>query len=406
LVTRADAELLVGAWAQDASRREGADFSPMLEEFEHGFVVWVRQPTGVRAEPGSGARRVIDRITGEISTWGSIPAPMVADQYRRHRQEYPAGSPTINPVMSIRQQARPQVGPGTAAHLMLAHDRRLRIAYGAKGDQELNHHPVVRAWLAAQPLGHLARGAERHAEMIVVSDVLHSYDAATGVSTTLDVARGLFRQSLDYKLARIRPASLGVGQPTGYSCYSCMELFVHIGMYRPTILERHRNEVNNVIYGRERPDFPAELRPFVAPDGLGRPVTDFSRPARNSDDSRHDPAAPLPQAGLEMCRQYSQCLHRGSVPGLAHRVEEFFVNPGFFQWCRGLATDFGRTLGVRAFPIGEENTMEGFLVGDEHGRVFLLDQAGEWFLGADLDQALVTLYYGREQPRLRDDRTW
>jgi SUKH-3 immunity protein len=50
--------------------------------------------------------------------------------------------------------------------------------------------------------------------------------------------------------------------------------------------------------------------------------------------------------------------------------------------------------------------MEALMVGDEHGRVFLLDQAGEWFLGPSLDQALVTLYQGREQPRLRDDRTW
>lgn len=108
LVTRADAELLVGAWAQDASRREGGDCSPMLEEFEHGFVVWVRQPSGARAEPGAGARRVIDRNTGEISTWGSIPAPMVADQYRRHRQEFPAGAPTIDPAVSIRQRARPR----------------------------------------------------------------------------------------------------------------------------------------------------------------------------------------------------------------------------------------------------------------------------------------------------------
>jgi hypothetical protein len=94
------------------------------------------------------------------------------------------------------------------------------------------------------------------------------------------------------------------------------------------------------------------------------------------------------------------------VPGVAHRVEEFLVKPGFFKWCRGLADDFGATLGVQAFPVGEENTMEGFIVADELGRVFLLDQAGEWFLGPDIDQALVTLYYGREQPRLRDDRTW
>jgi SUKH-3 immunity protein/YwqJ-like deaminase len=406
LVTRADAELLVGAWAEDASRRAGADFSPMLEEFEHGFVAWVRQPAGMLAEPGSGVRRVIDRATGEISTWGSVSAPMVAEQYRRHRERYPAGVPTIDPVASIRHQARPSVGPGTAAHLTLAHDRRMRIAYGAKGDQVLNHHPLVRDWLAAHPTGQLARGCDRHAEMIVVSDVLHSYDAVTGGPTSLETARSLFAQVIDYQLVRIRPDSIGPGQHSAYSCYSCMELFVHIGMFRPRILDRHRDEVNNFVYAWERPDFPPGLVPFLAPDGFMAPTRDFSRPATTWDNIRHDPEAPLPQAGLEITRAYCECLHRGSVPGAAHRVEEFLVKPGFFAWCRGLANDFGATLGVQAFPLGEENTMEGFMVGDELGRVFLLDQAGEWFLGSDIDQALLTLYYGREQPRLRDDRSW
>ena len=43
---------------------------------------------------------------------------------------------------------------------------------------------------------------------------------------------------------------------------------------------------------------------------------------------------------------------------------------------------------------------------DEQGRVFALDQAGEWFLGETLDEALVNLTIGGPAARVRDDGTW
>jgi hypothetical protein len=89
-----------------------------------------------------------------------------------------------------------------------------------------------------------------------------------------------------------------------------------------------------------------------------------------------------------------------------HRVEGVHVRPNYSPTHDGLASEFGRRLGVRAYGIGSENGGESTLVGDEHGRVFALDQGGEWYLGGSLDEALVTLVYGRHQPKVRADGTW
>jgi hypothetical protein len=44
---------------------------------------------------------------------------------------------------------------------------------------------------------------------------------------------------------------------------------------------------------------------------------------------------------------------------------------------------------------------------DERGRVFVLDQAGEWFVGPTFDEALVGLLTGDgPAERVRDDGTW
>ena len=67
--------------------------------------------------------------------------------------------------------------------------------------------------------------------------------------------------------------------------------------------------------------------------------------------------------------------------------------------------DFGAALGVRLFPIGSER-QDSILAVDEQGRIFALDQAGEWFLGDDIDAALTTLLLGRSPARVRDDGTW
>ena len=47
--------------------------------------------------------------------------------------------------MELRRNARRRPAPTTAAHLTV--DGRLFIARGAKGDQEIQHHPLVAAQL-------------------------------------------------------------------------------------------------------------------------------------------------------------------------------------------------------------------------------------------------------------------
>jgi hypothetical protein len=398
LITREDAELLVDSWARTASRGEGGVWTPMLEEFELGYVAWVRQPEGVRAEPGSGVRQVIDRYTGEVTPWGSVPAPMVAEHYRRHRANFPAGAPTVDPVASIRLQATHGLAPTTAVHLTLAHDRRMRIAYGAKGDQELNHHPVVRSWLDAHPPGHLARGAERHAELIVLSDILHSYDAATGEPTTPETAANLFRDAVDYRKTRVRAGD----SSDAVSCYSCVEAWVRFGIFPPSLLAK-MTEVDGFAAGRYRPGIPQEVLEMpgdveFAPEVSPSDAAAIQKYLPRSDDPTK------PQAHLDIINTYVGIRREGSIPGEVHRVEEFMIRP-WANW-RDLAPVPDRVGNESVYAIGVENAGEGAIVGDGLGRIFLIDQAGEWFIGGDIDEALVTLLRGREQRRIRDDGTW
>lgn len=65
----------------------------------------------------------------------------------------------------------------------------------------------------------------------------------------------------------------------------------------------------------------------------------------------------------------------------------------------------GAVLGARLFPIGTESG-DSILAVDELGRIFALDQAGDWFLGADIDTALTNLLLGREPARVRENGTW
>ena len=401
MITRLDAALLAQSWADDNARSAGGEWIAMLEEFELGYVVWVKPPDGEQLGVGSAPRHVIDRATGEITTWGSVPAEIVADQYRHHRQAHPAAAPTVDPVATIRRQATRSMAPAIAMHLMLGHDRRLRIAYGAKGDQELNHHPLVREWLDAQPSGHLCRGAERHAEMIAISDVLHAYDVTIGQTTTLEQAQRLFRNPIEFAPMRVRPGQRS--QVTALPCYSCAAILVHLDLFRPQLLQRmgHRMLLMTAL---DRPDFPAELRHLEPPPNL---YTEYvsARTGEVVRDPLPQKVESAPAAVQEIARRYINAGHEGSCTGQVHRVDSLWIRPGMpiFQ---ELADEFGRAMSLTTAAIGVENGGEGVVVADEHGRVFMLDQAGEWFLGADIDEAMVTLFLGREQRRIRDDGTW
>ena len=67
--------------------------------------------------------------------------------------------------------------------------------------------------------------------------------------------------------------------------------------------------------------------------------------------------------------------------------------------------DFGQLIGARLFPLGTD-LVGGVLAIDERGRVFVLDQAGEWFAGETIQAALTRLVRGVALPRVRNDGTW
>ncbi|MDG4863955.1 SUKH-3 domain-containing protein [Streptomyces sp. T-3] len=62
--------------------------------------------------------------------------------------------------------------------------------------------------------------------------------------------------------------------------------------------------------------------------------------------------------------------------------------------------DLGRALDTEVCPLGEEGDSQAVLAIDADGRVYSLDHSGDWFIGADIDQALATLVSGAMPVRL------
>lgn len=62
--------------------------------------------------------------------------------------------------------------------------------------------------------------------------------------------------------------------------------------------------------------------------------------------------------------------------------------------------DLGRALETEVSPLGEEGEGQAVLAIDSEGRVYSIDHTGDWYLGADIDQALATLVTGAQPSRL------
>ncbi|WP_354641444.1 SUKH-4 family immunity protein [Kitasatospora camelliae] len=121
-----------------------------VHEFELGWVLWPEQPPA-RTDPGSGERRapevigsacaVVDRETGELTTWPSVPVEEVVQLYRDK-----LGAGSFDPALP------PVTGPGSTAVL----------TYRDAGGEEQSlfqasapgyGHPEVRAWRSLQAQG-------------------------------------------------------------------------------------------------------------------------------------------------------------------------------------------------------------------------------------------------------------
>jgi hypothetical protein len=158
--------------------------------------------------------------------------------------------------------------------------------------------------------------------------------------------------------------------------------------------------------GPGHPELPAELRavlgmveytPAFAADDPVRALLLAPPPADRS------PDVPARRAIAE---RYEHLSYAGAASGQAYRRDGFVISPRTVGDLYPAIAPYAARLGVPVlYPVGRTSA-DGILVGDDRGRIFLIDQAGEWFVGNTIDEAVVSLVLGRALPRLRDDGGW
>ncbi|MFI8804261.1 SUKH-3 domain-containing protein [Micromonospora chalcea] len=410
VIERQQAEQIASVWARRDSDRLGFPCTPVVEEFDLGYVVLSTVSADARALPGDLPTTVIDKETGEVSTWPRIPAPAVEALYRQQRPDEPRAPRAVDPAAQLLRELTRLPTPGAAAHLTL--DGRRHVAQGAKGDVEVRHHPLVQSYLDDLTPGHLVRGGERHAEMIVVSDALYEHDhrrAAEGLPPlTIEDARDLLGTSR-IEVYRSREPGDPLGGLADLPCDSCVKFLVRFGVLPwPDLafVEEWRPEPREVIQPGRFPDEVAhalmdggwQISMFNEALAMGA-MTETREIAGQH--HRHEPF-PAAEAALTA---FPAVLSRRRGHGEQVWISRFTTNPLRAAHSADSLADFGAVIGARLFPLGSER-QESILAVDEHGRIFALDQAGEWFLGADIDAALTTLLLGRAPARVRDDGTW
>ncbi|WP_174533321.1 SUKH-3 domain-containing protein [Micromonospora chalcea] len=410
VIERQQAEQIASVWARRDSDRLGFPCTPVVEEFDLGYVVLSTVSADARALPGDLPTTVIDKETGEVSTWPRIPAPAVEAMYRQQRPGEPRAPRAVDPAAQLLRELTRLPTPGAAAHLTL--DGRRHLAQGAKGEVEVRHHPLVRSYLDVLPPGHLVRGGERHAEMIVVSDALYEHDhrrATEGLPPmTVEDARDLLGTSR-IEVYRSREPGDPLGGLADLPCDSCVKFLVRFGVLPwPDLafVEEWRPEPREVIQpGR----FPDEVAHALMDSGwqismFNEALAKGAMTETKEIAGRHHRHEAFPAAEAALTA-FPAVLSRRRGPGEQVWISRFTTNPLRAAHSADSLADFAAVIGARLFPLGSER-QESILAVDEHGRIFALDQAGEWFLGADIDAALTTLLLGRAPARVRDDGTW
>ncbi|WFE44845.1 SUKH-3 domain-containing protein [Verrucosispora sp. WMMD1129] len=399
MIDREQAEQLAAVWARRDSLRLGHECRPTVVEFDLGYVITSTAATQVRPLAGDLPTTVVDKRTGEVSTWPRVSPDVVARLYRRSRATRPSAPSTVDPAGQLLREIRRLPAPTTTARLTV--EGRIFTAQGAKGDVELNHHPLIRAYLDRQPAGHLVRGGSRHAEFVVISDVLHEYDhvrTAEGITAmSMGDAKELLT-SARIEVFQVRVPGDPHGGPAERPCDSCLNMLVEFSVLPPA--ERAHTEpwlpqpAADPAPGR----FPAEVARALVAAGW--------RPDADAATSAGHPVVSSGRAhGHAALNTLPRLSSRRRGPGEQVWISRFDIHPREVARSAESLHDFAAVIGTRLIPIGTESR-HSMIAADERGRIFALDQAGEWFLGADIDAALITLLLGRAPARVRDDGGW
>ncbi|GAB4052997.1 SUKH-3 domain-containing protein [Catellatospora paridis] len=410
-VTAQDAQRV----AEQLARGAGGTHRPYVAEFPECFIVWTLPDSAGPPEPGAGARLVIDRQDARVSTYPSVPLEHVRRLHRQHRAaQEPAAQVTADPAAALRRLGG-GFAPGVAVRLVPG-DGLPRETTGAKGDQVLHHHPLVVKWLAMQSPGSLVRGTRRHAELIVLSDWLHELEqaAVSRGEPGLGIAqvRTAAQQVQELRLTLVRdPGDPLAGTPAG-PCDTCLAAWIHFGLAPASAAV---GPVEPVAPPTGIPGPLANLSPDVAAtlaaggwdvplrlDGRIVSATEWAElSVRALGEYGHPPLEPL-RAAIEKF-PYLVSVRRG--PGVAHWVRPFELGGDLVGATAASLADFGRVIGTELAPIGAEQAGDAIIAVDANGQVWVLDQAGEWYAGPDLDTAFVVLLQGHPMPRVRDDGT-
>jgi SUKH-3 immunity protein of toxin-antitoxin system/YwqJ-like deaminase len=402
MISRTEAEEIAARWARGEADQRGYGCEPALAEFDLGYVIWVRQPPTVLPVPGDGARTVIDRETGVLSTWPAIPLEDIAARYRDRR---PTPSRTVDPSATLRRAAHRGASPTTAAHLTV--DGRLFRAQGAKGDRVITHHPLVNAYLSTVDPSARVRGVERHAELIVLSDALYEADRDRPAPITLDEARS-WLITARFSAYQVRERGDPLGGLASRPCETCVEALVDFALLPWSDLAFTTEWRHGSDRIPEPGRFPHEVARTLAGGGwldlgsldvLGEETIERTTAASGG---RLEPFAAARRVAAEFPRV--RCGRRG--PGTRRAIRLLTLDPVPAAHTAGALTELAQVIGVPLFPIGMEGG-DAVVAIDERGRVFVLDQAGEWFVGETLDEALVGLLSGDgPAKRIHDDGHW
>lgn len=100
MITRAEAESMAMKLVRDSAPPE-MRLIAAVREFDLGYVAWAQRPPD--HSPLFGASRgIIDRHTGELSVWSSLPVDLAINQFRVKRTGHPPRRWTWDPAAQLR----------------------------------------------------------------------------------------------------------------------------------------------------------------------------------------------------------------------------------------------------------------------------------------------------------------
>jgi hypothetical protein len=344
----------------------------ILREEALGWAIWAP------GHPQSYAT-FVDKVTGRVAHFRNpnFPDRQYAQQLEHEDGLLPRpgyGGPEVDPPAVVAQVSLSTDG---------RHYPRSRGVSARTGPPPVLH-PVVAARLAAVPRRARVRGSERHAELLALGAALEAADsvrARNGLPriTAADLDGPGVRVVAVRHLIR-DPGDPRTGVSGSLSCATCAAVLgsTRSGTPAARIWER--------VTERAR----LHLGPA---EPLGDLIAEVSAVEGVTGRHRASPAA------VRALRGYLGKSWAIEMPGRRVRTAGFHIDPRAAADSADTLARVAGLLGVPLFPVGIAGP-DGIIAIDPRGRVYLIDESGEWSLGRGLRRALDTLLLGRSAVRV------